>query len=257
MFKTKFDSKKFAVTGILGLALAVNVAAYPFQPVEASSRVGMACAKSGHILIENFDNMAKNRDADLGTLELVIEEDREDQVQESFEEAVKKMSFLTEEQKQRLLKSEKIVNGYYDQIEELDEKMDKIYDEIFGDFEEKAYDEIEDILAKNDTLWEKLDKEMEEGEFESDDINELIKNSKTLSSSEIDILLRDQKVIDEWMRKIEDKYQVYDQRTVNLEAELEGLYQKIDDIDTKNDDIWEKILGEGKIIDSAPGMVLY
>lgn len=73
-------------------------------------------------------------------------------------------------------------------------------------------------------------------------IRDLISESEVLSDFEIKILLDDQKKINAWMKQIDDKYDIFDEKVAPLERQLQSLYQKIDEIDDENEDIWEKIL---------------
>lgn len=68
-------------------------------------------------------------------------------------------------------------------------------------------------------------------------IRDLISESEVLSDFEIKILLDDQKKINAWMKQIDDKYDIFDEKVAPLERQLQSLYQKIDEIDDENEDI--------------------
>ena len=111
---------------------------------------------------DEYDEKIAAKEPDM-TLEL-NEADLNDgcAAEESYEESIKKMSFLTEREKSALLADlaeieslEKQIDGLYDRM--TDENSDRIYAEI-----DALYEKLDSVLDRNAELWDRVDAEYDE-----------------------------------------------------------------------------------------------
>ena len=82
--------------------------------------------------------------------------------EESYEESIKKMTFLTEQEKAALLADLDEIEALEKQIDELydrmtDENADRLYDEV-----DALYEKLDSVLDKNAELWDRVDAEYDE-----------------------------------------------------------------------------------------------
>ena len=82
--------------------------------------------------------------------------------EESYEESIKKMAFLTEQEKAALLADLDEIEALEKQIDELydrmtDENADRLYDEV-----DALYEKLDSVLDKNAELWDRVDAEYDE-----------------------------------------------------------------------------------------------
>lgn len=151
------------------------------------------------------------------------------------------MNFLSQSEKQRLIDEKNAVKPYYNKIDSLEKEIRKISDNIMKDAKE-ILQEYDSIYWANMTLWMKLDSEVPETPYDKLPSNtERIKTSKVLTKSEKEILKNDAKRLDEIDAEIQKYYDKVEKATATLGKQIDIEYEKIEAINQKNSDIWQKI----------------
>ncbi len=163
---------------------------------------------------------------------------------ESMEDFVKSLDMLTKKEKALLVKAEEDKAPYYKQINKLNKQIDKKTAAIV----KKAgpiHDQIFEIKKVRKDLWEKLDMNgnKEQESAGKDDIK-FIQLSDILTTSEKELLIRDQRKIDDLYKKVDVYYAKAEEETADLKAQLETAQSKIRKIDSKTAAIWEKVYGK-------------
>lgn len=102
----------------------------------------------------------------------------EQQEMQSFEEYIRSLEGLTDKEKEQLIQMERELEPTWKEIEALEDKINAIYEKVFGDYDEnklsdeeleilekKAQEEAKDLNAKLDILYEIVDKAYEKNEL--------------------------------------------------------------------------------------------
>lgn len=129
----------------------------------------------------------------------------------SISDYFKDYGFLSDEEKARLLETEKEAQPQHDRLDEIDREIDALSDKILASAE-GLFDERDNILSKLN---------------EDEDIDKL--------SPE------DMAKLDAIEDELEKKYEEIEAVSRGYEEEIDRLFEEIEKIEEKNKDIWDKI----------------
>lgn len=171
---------------------------------------------------------------------ITFEEDLSDTTSFDLEKYISSLNFLTQSEKEQLLKT-------YEQTKPLYEDIDKIYDEIDSisdrhlDSSEDLYKEIDEIYSKRSELWDKLFDHANDEQNMIEDDKEFIRASGVLTEEEKKSLIEDQEEMDKIYMRMDERYEDLQRETEPLYAQVEGIYKQISDLDANDETLWEKI----------------
>lgn len=164
------------------------------------------------------------------------------QIHETFDlkSYIQGLSFLTNEEKQQLLETYKQTAPIYDEVDKIYDEISKISDRIIAD-SDHLYEEIEKIYQNQAALWEKLFENTSEEQALIEDDHEYIRSSGALTKEEKEILLAEQKKLDDIYAKLDKEYDRLEQETASHYDRIDQLSKQIKELDQKDAKIWEKI----------------
>lgn len=155
-------------------------------------------------------------------------------------EYLKPFTFLTEQEKQQLLATEKAAKPIYDEIDQLMKKSEEIAAPIWKDHE-ALQKEIDTIWGSEEALWTKLSENASEDQLAKEDFKDFIRSSKALTSAEKDRLL----ALEDRLAPLYAKSDAFDQKvedaTKDIHQKMDTLFEKIDKLGQADTAIWEKI----------------
>lgn len=160
-------------------------------------------------------------------------------VPEDIEAYTKEMSFLTDEEKARLVQDQKDCLPIYKEIEKLQEEIEKIENAIF-EKHQSVVSEYDNIMRENEEIWKKLLNEecFEESE---EDSSSYIRNSKVLTEDEKKLLLDQEERLTQQDKKLAAVYDEIEKETKGLSDQVQSLYDQAEEIQKKSQAIWDKI----------------
>ena len=198
--------------------------------------------------------------------------------EESYEEFIKGMSLLTEQEKSALLADLAEIESLEAQIDELyyrmtDENANRLYGEI-----DALYEKLDSVLDRNAELWDRVDAEYDEkiaanepdmtfelNEADFDDTcpaeesyEEFIKGMSLLTEQEKSALLADLAEIESLEAQIDELYyRMTDENANRLYGEIDALYEKLDSVLDRNAGLWDRVDAEynEKIAANEPDMI--
>lgn len=150
------------------------------------------------------------------------------------------MNYLTEAEKQQLIKDEQEANKYYAQIDKLTSEVDRIADQIFAKHN-SLFDEYDALVSKNNELWIKMSDAATDEQLNIEDNIEYINSFSILSAEEKAMLIEQEKSLDAYVEKMDKVYDEVDAATAELNAQIADLFEKAEEIHTKSQAIWDKI----------------
>ncbi len=159
---------------------------------------------------------------------------------ESIEEFVKKQTGLTEAEKQLLIDEEISSKPIYEALDRLDEQIEMKTREVLKGAQAQ-FDERAKLFSQHDDLWQKIESVSNEEQKNAKKYVDYIRASKTLTSSEKEILLKAQIRIDELDAVIETFYAKAEAETADLRRQQEDEIEKLDKLQEKTRSIWDKI----------------
>lgn len=171
---------------------------------------------------------------------ITFEEDLSNTTPFDLEKYISNLSFLTQSEKEQLLKT-------YEQTKPLYDDIDKIYDEIDSisdrhlDSSEDLYKEIDEIYSKRSELWDKLFDHANDEQNMIEDDKEFIRASGALTEEEKKSLIEDQEEMDKIYMRMDERYEELQRETDPLYAKVEGIYKQISDLDANDETLWQKI----------------
>ena len=190
---------------------------------------------------------------------------------------IENLSFLSEQEKSKLLADLAEIEKYENQINE-------IYSRMTDENEKRLCDEIDTldekltaVLERNSELWERVNDEYDEkiaanepdmtlelNEADFDDIcpaegsyEEFIKGVSSLSEQEKSALLADLSEIESLEMQIDELYyRMTDENADRLYGEVDALYEKLDSVLDRNAELWDRVDAEydEKIAANEPDM---
>ena len=192
---------------------------------------------------------------------------------------IENLSFLSEQEKSKLLADLAEIEKYENQINEIysrmtDESAERLYAEI-GTLDEK----LTAVLERNSALWERVNDEYDEkiaanepdmtfelNEADFDDscpaeasYEETIKGMNSLTEKEKSALLADLAEIESLEAQIDELYyRMTDENADRLYGEIDALYEKLDSVLDRNAELWDRVDAEydEKIAANEPDMSL-
>lgn len=160
---------------------------------------------------------------------------------ESMADFVKTLDMLTKEEKALLVETENAKAPYYEQMNELNRQIDEKTAMIVKQAD-PIFNQIFKIKNAHENLWTKLDThENQSQKTVGHDYIKFIQLSDVLTKSEKEVLIREQKKIDELYEKVDTYYAQAEEATADLKAQLEAVISNIQKIDSKTTSIWGKV----------------
>ncbi len=185
---------------------------------------------------------------------------------QSFENFVKGLSSLTEQEKATLIAD-------LEQIETLEKKIDEIYARMTDENADRLYDEINavdsklaEVLERNAKLWERVNDEYDEkiaakepdmtldpdeADFnghcteKEETYEESIKGMTSLTEQEKAALLADLAEIEALEKRVDTLYaSINDENADRLYDEIDALEDKIAEILERNAELWDRVDAE-------------
>lgn len=155
------------------------------------------------------------------------------------EEKIKASTELTEEQKQKLIKANQEAKIYFDQIKNINDANEKIFQEVMDgsdaeyDALDMLYEKHSDLRAKFEDEQNKLVEDSSFNGFEEDEITR-IQNSKVLSEEEKSLLIADIKESKTYQDKIDARYAKYRSLSSENDKKYNEAYMAIEKIYADN-----------------------
>lgn len=174
---------------------------------------------------------------------------------ENIEDYVRDMSFLTEEEKARLIQDEKDTLPIYQEIEKIQEDVAKIEQKIL-DKHQDVLSNYESVMSEHEELWKKLINE-EIAQESTEGTDSLIRASQVLTEGEKQLLLDQEQRLAQLDKKLDVIYQEVDEATKGLSEQMQSLYDKADEIHKKSDAIWDKIFDHEGALEESVEAITY
>ena len=183
----------------------------------------------------------------------------------SYEEFIKGMSSLSEQEKSALLADLAEIERYENQINEIysrmtDENAERLYAEI-----DTLDEKLTAVLERNSELWERVNDEydekiaanepdmpleLNEADFDNScpaeaSYEEFIKGMSSLTEKEKEALLADLAEIESLEAQIDERYyRMTDENADQLYGEIDALYEKLDSVLDRNAELWDRVDAE-------------
>lgn len=128
----------------------------------------------------------------------------------------------------------------YEALDRLDEQIEMKTREVLKGAQAQ-FDERAKLFSQHDDLWQKIESVSNEEQKNAKKYVDYIRASKTLTSSEKEILLKAQTKIDELDAVIETFYAKAEAETADLRKQQEDELEKLNNLQEKTRSIWDKI----------------
>lgn len=158
---------------------------------------------------------------------------------ESIKDYFDQLSFLTEDEKQQLLKEEEESKPFWEKLRSIHNEMEKI-EESIKDKHATLFEKQQSLMMKNEKIWLKLSS-YGTMEATSEDHKQAINESTDLSEEEKKTLLKDVDELKALDSELEKVIKEIEDATAKLREEAMEYEKKLIDISAKNQEIWNKI----------------
>lgn len=161
--------------------------------------------------------------------------------EEGFEEYIKTLPNVSEAEKDALIQTENKLAPTWEEIQKLEDEVKKIFDETVGD---AKYDEYENIFGKNEALWNKFYEGIGDETDGNVSVIEEIEKANFLTASEKAILKNEQAELEALDKEVDALNDQAEAKAQPLYEQLDKLYAIVDQENSKNAGIWDKLLEE-------------
>ncbi len=158
--------------------------------------------------------------------------------------------FLTDADKQQLVASEKKLEPEFRKLDDIDKQISTIFDSIM-DKDSHLMDEYDRLLASNQDLWDKLEENITDEQAELMDTIAFINASNALTPQEKEILVKEQKKLDEIDTLLDERWLEAEKATEQLCKQADEIYERIEKEVEANRSIWDKIDMNTKVVPVA------
>ncbi len=154
-----------------------------------------------------------------------------------FAKYINEIKGLSSEEKETLIQSKQKLAPTWEEIQKLEDEVNKIFENVVGD---KLDDQYEAIFSKNEALWDKLYDGIGK-KADTEDINDVIDSANFLSADEKATLKADQKKLDALDKQMKSLSDEAEGQAKSLYEQLDKLYAIVDQENAKNEQIWDKV----------------